>query len=261
MRVDTYHFMTALLMTLVAPLVVADVLHPALLEPTETAWYQRTRAESSLGIESSVVCVQLQPGVPLEAGENLLSAWGGLVYSRLESLQALVAELPRAQLGTLAQMPLIRWIEPVLPPMQPTADGMRICSDIDLVQGPPWSLDGSGVRLGLIEVELPSNTHADLAGRVQHQTSGSVGGHPTHVAGIMAGDGSASSGLYRGVAPGAIVDAHVIGSLQEYLFFTDPGTLESIYSNQQAMGGVAAFNQSMGINVGANDYPCWLLGD
>ncbi|MEE2906861.1 MAG: S8 family serine peptidase [Planctomycetota bacterium] len=260
MRAGTDQIITGLVLSLLTPWVAADVLHPV-LESDERGWYQRTSVESPLGVDSSVVCVQLHQGVPLEAGEDLLRAWGGQVYSRIESLQGLVVELPTAHLAGVSRMPLIRWIEPVLPPLEPTADEMRECSDIDVVQAPPWLLDGSGVTLTLVEVDLPSDFHSDLEGRVQHRTGGSVGGHPTHVAGIMAGDGSASSGTFRGVAPGAMIDAYVLSGLGEYLFYTDPGSLESIYANQIALGGAAAFNQSMGINVGLNQYPCWLLGD
>ena len=67
--------------------------------------------------------------------------------------------------------------------------------------------------------------HPDLAGRIVAAvdfTSGAggalvppadPGGHGTHVAGIVAGDGTASGGAYAGVAPGAnLIDVRVIGA-------------------------------------------------
>ena len=264
MRVGMKQVVSMLLLCLITAGVQAQVLHPQLLERDTGHWYQRHRADSPLGVPSSVVSIQLHAGVPLETGAELLAAWGGVVYSQLDSVQGLVVEVPTAELANLARVPLIRWIEPVLPPLASTADQMRECSGIDLVQDAPLFMDGSGITLGLIEVEHPSNTHPDLAGRVSYHSSGSIDGHPTHVAGIMIGDGTASGGLYRGVATNARIDAHLIdgiGGIDGYIFFTNPGNIESIYAKQHEIGGAAAVNQSMGINVGANDYPCWLLGD
>ena len=261
MRAGAIQFISASMVLLSTAWADIPGLHPDLLEQDAGYWYQRDRSDSPLGVASSVVCIQLNTGVQLPIGEEIIRAWGGLVYDRLESVQGIVAEVPAADLVNLSSVPIIRWIEPVLPPLTATANEMRECSGIDIVQNHPWSLDGTGIRLGQIEVDFPSNTHPDLTGRMTYHSSGSAGGHPTHVAGIMAGDGTSSGGLYRGVATNAKIDAHLIDDLDGYLFFTNPGNLESIYAKQHLLGGAAAVNQSMGINVGANGYPCWLLGD
>jgi serine protease AprX len=93
---------------------------------------------------------------------------------------------------------------------------------------------GNGIGVAILDSGIAS--HPDLAGRivasVDFTGSGSVssgqgsgsygvplvapadpGGHGTHVAGLVAGDGTASGGLYAGVAPRAnLIDVRVITS-------------------------------------------------
>jgi serine protease AprX len=83
---------------------------------------------------------------------------------------------------------------------------------------------GRGVGVAIIDSGIAP--HADLVGRIVASvdfTSGAggatlvppadPGGHGTHVAGLVAGDGTASGGGYAGVAPGAnLVDVRVIAS-------------------------------------------------
>jgi serine protease AprX len=77
-------------------------------------------------------------------------------------------------------------------------------TSVDQLQG----LDGQG--MSVVVVDSGTDAHSDLTGRVS-RVAGFAGddlyGHGTHVAGIIAGDGAASSGAYAGVAPGV----HVIG--------------------------------------------------
>ena len=90
---------------------------------------------------------------------------------------------------------------------------VHTCLDVSvpLVRVPQvWALGfrGQGVKVGIVDTGIDPN-HPDLAGRVVAKTSfvGGDGtddnGHGTHVAGIVAGNGQASGGKYRGVAPEA----------------------------------------------------------
>jgi serine protease AprX len=82
-------------------------------------------------------------------------------------------------------------------------------------------LTGKGIGVAILDSGIAP--HPDLAGRIVASvdfTGGTVGrlvppadpgGHGTHVAGLVAGDGTASGGVYAGVAPGAnLLDVRVI---------------------------------------------------
>ena len=90
-----------------------------------------------------------------------------------------------------------------------------------------WSrlgLTGRGVTVAVVDSGVAA--HPDLGSRlvaaidftssaptVSPVALGDPGGHGTHVAGLVAGDGTASGGLYAGVAPNAsVVDVRVIGA-------------------------------------------------
>ena len=88
-----------------------------------------------------------------------------------------------------------------------------------------WSQLGvTGRGIGVAVVDSGVHPHPDLAGRivaaidftsavptVSNIPLADLGGHGTHVAGLIAGDGTLSGGVYTGVAPNAnIIDVRVI---------------------------------------------------
>jgi serine protease AprX len=109
----------------------------------------------------------------------------------------------------------------------PTLDSAKAGSAGIVEVGAPqaWSQLGvTGRGVGVAVVDSGVYAHPDLAGRivaaidftsatptVSNIPLNDLGGHGTHVAGLIAGDGTRSAGLYTGVAPNAnIVDVRVI---------------------------------------------------
>jgi serine protease AprX len=70
-----------------------------------------------------------------------------------------------------------------------------------------------------------------------------TGGHGTHVAGTVAGDGTASEGFYRGVGPGANIVGLSVGEAVSVLYAL--GAFEWILANHEEYG-IVAVNNSWG---------------
>ena len=109
----------------------------------------------------------------------------------------------------------------------PVLDSAKAASPGILAVNAPqaWSQLGvTGRGVGVAVVDSGVYAHPDLAGRivaaidftsvaptVSNIPLNDLGGHGTHVAGLIAGDGTRSGGLYTGVAPNAnIIDVRVI---------------------------------------------------
>jgi serine protease AprX len=102
----------------------------------------------------------------------------------------------------------------------------KAVSDANLVTAYPaevnapaaWQQNNTGAGVTVAVLDSGINPDPDLAGRIltsvnfaDPPTTHDPGGHGTHVAGIIAGNGSASGGQYIGVAPEAnLVDVRVM---------------------------------------------------
>jgi serine protease AprX len=159
------------------------------------------------------------------AAEDLVHALGGRVTRPLPMIGGFAATLPEPQVPALAGDPAIREL---------TVDGrIRMASlgtdawdDIEpnlawrktiRLGALPLGIDGSGVTVAMIDTGV---AHVeDLGDRVVARVDFTPGGngddqygHGTHLAGVIAGDGAASGGKWRGVAPGAqLVSVKVAG--------------------------------------------------
>jgi serine protease AprX len=108
-----------------------------------------------------------------------------------------------------------------------------------------WAQTGaSGRGIGVAVIDSGVADHADLAGRIVARvdltgegSTGDPGGHGTHVAGLIAGDGTASNGAFTGVAPQAnIVSVRVIDA-------NGYAKLSTIFAGMQwVLGHKAAYN-------------------
>ena len=193
-----------------------------------------------------------------------VSQHGGVVRSKLESLNALVVELPADQIPLLADEDVVQWIEPPLPPFDIINDSNRELTQANSVQMPPYNLDGSGVTVLVYDVGTVHGDHPDFGGRVTIMDRAMPHYHATHVAGTVGGDGSVSGGQYRGMAPGVdILSSAYDLSLNGLMLYSDPGNLEQQYNNAINNHGADLATNSIGTNVceQGNIYPCHITGD
>jgi serine protease AprX len=132
-------------------------------------------------------------------------------------------------------------------------------------QASAWAagIDGRGVQVAVVDSGV-NGLHPDLAGNVVKNfkvagpavaecpapcDSDTTSGHGTHVAGIVAGDGTASSGRFTGVAPGADLIGYSVGEGINILFATQ--ALEHIYAHPEL--GIDVVNNSWGSSEGRFD--------
>lgn len=109
----------------------------------------------------------------------------------------------------VAGLPAVARMEEFVPP-ELTNDVARGLLGVEGANpGPTIGLDGSGQIVGVADTGIDA-THPDFAGRI-HGTqalgrpndASDPNGHGTHVSGSILGDGSASNGQFKGVAPKA----------------------------------------------------------
>jgi serine protease AprX len=123
-----------------------------------------------------------------------------------------------------------------------------------------FNVCGRGVTVAVVDSGV--HAHADLAGRIVAAADftqdpavvsttplGDPGGHGTHVAGLVAGDGASSSGVYTGAAPCArIVDVRVLDAYGRSSTSTVLRGLQWVLANRVTYG-IRVVNLSFGAQV------------
>jgi serine protease AprX len=157
--------------------------------------------------------------------EDLIHAVGGRVTTPLPLIDGFAAEVPTDRLPMLGRGGPIRELY-VDGRVQMAAAGTELWDDIEpnlawrkaiRLNQLPVGIDGSGVTVAMIDTGV--GHVLDLGDRVIARVDFTPGGdgddqygHGTHLAGVIAGNGAASGGKWRGVAPGAqLVSVKVAG--------------------------------------------------
>ena len=126
------------------------------------------------------------------------------------------------------------------------------------------NFDGSGIKIAILDTGV-STSHPDLKGKVIleetfvlkkynfdfDENATDFHGHGTHVAGIAAGTGAASNGIYRGVAPGAqIINAKCLNMFGQG---TTAAILKAI--DWAVSAGADVISMSLGSGIGDPNDP------
>ncbi len=201
--------------------------------------------------------------VPRDSASAIAAAHNAQVVSTLRTVNGLVVELPLAQAIVLAGDDSVMWIEPALPPLMGTNDSNRAITQANIVQSPPYGLDGAGVSVLVYDAGFALASHVDFQGRLTVRDASGLSEHATHVSGTIGGAGVGNP-LFRGMAPAVTIESfgfEQAGGLQQGFLYTDPGDFEADYANAINVLGADIANNSIGTNTARNGFPCSWEGD
>jgi subtilisin family serine protease len=206
--------------------------------------------------------VLFHPDATLHEQSEVIRRHDGVVRDVIESLNGLVVELPFDNIKGLAEEDPVQYVEPALPRMGTTNDSIRALTGVDTVQAAPYGLDGSGVSAMVYDGGTAFASHVDFGGRLTTRDSDSLSTHATHVSGTVGGDGTASGGTNRGMAPGVLIESYGF----EYdgsgtFLYTNPGDFEADYGDAIVNWGADVSNNSIGTNTETNGFDCAFQGD
>lgn len=204
--------------------------------------------------------VVLHEDVALDAAaEAIIGKHGGVVRDRVESVNAMVVELPLSRVPALAGEDPVQWVEPALPLLTPTNAENRTLTRSNQVQAAPYNLNGAGVSVLVFDGGTVRASHQDFGGRATVIDGDGQANHATHVAGTVGGSGAASGGANRGMAPGVTILSAALSASGEFLY-TNPGDIEYDYGLAWDLGADVS-NNSIGTNTETNGFPCNWQGD
>ncbi len=220
------------------------------------------------------VYVKFHPDVQLATDAvNLCLQYGAKLKSSIDIVNTLVIELPSTMIAALAAEDGVEWIEPPLPPLQVENAGNRALTGADIVQAPPYSLNGAGVKVLVYDGGRVRTTHVDFQGRASIGSAEgactSISDHPTHVAGTIGGAGVAVANN-KGMAPGVNIISYSLQQdasgvncpgLSQGFLYTDPCDMNHDYNAAINTDGAHIANNSIGTNTAPNGFPCSWEGD
>jgi subtilisin family serine protease len=255
-----------------------DVLwkvHPAIVRNADMPWAsvtiprasgssnaQEAAARNAGDVPGLAVYIVLHEDVPTDAAAaTLVESFGGVVRSLVGEMRIVVAEVPKADILTLAADERVQWIEPAMPQLSELNAENRALTQVNTLQASPYNLDGTGVRAFVYDGGGVSTTHVDLSGRVTKIDSAGVSQHSTHVAGTVGGTGLASSGTNRGMAPGVTIisGSYTISGENQWLY-NGISDLLTDYAAAYAAGAHVS-NNSIGTNTANNGFDCQWEGN
>jgi serine protease AprX len=230
----------------------------------------RAEPQLSQSVEVGVVVRERSPGSPL--AERLVHRLGGRVTWKLPIVGGFAAEIPAGAMARLEHSGLVAavWRDGLVSMSdagdEPDDDDLvdvsqydglppnRVWRDVVGLTAVGGLYDGDDVAVAVLDTGV--SPAADLDDTVEARvefTPGQDGidrfGHGTHMAGIIAGDGSASRGAWRGVAPDAdLISIKVAGPDGATDVSVVLGALQWIVTNKDRFG-IRVLNLSFGTDA------------
>lgn len=181
--------------------------------------------------DSGAALVHVAAEADLDAVADAAAAEGLTVTSRYHAIDVFHATGTAAQLAALADDAAVTRLEYDAPVSLFTNTSHTATRGKELLDGEVTVggviVDGAGVGVAVVDTGV-AGLHPDLTSRLGANVkvlpggvaiplpdtdTTSLGGHGTHVAGIVAGDGTASNGRFHGAATGATIHGVSAGTL------------------------------------------------
>ncbi|MDQ3943698.1 MAG: S8 family peptidase, partial [Actinomycetota bacterium] len=157
--------------------------------------------------------------------EDAVDTLGGQIGRKLPIVDGFAATIPTAQLASLRAAPGVKNVtlnrSVKLSGQYGENSGVASAVYTDAVRASlAWSKGYTGDGVGVALIDTGVNATGDLVGKVRHaedftpeQNNIDSFGHGTFVAGLIAGQGTASDGGVKGVAPGAhLISVKIAGA-------------------------------------------------
>lgn len=202
-----------------------------------------------------VLVVAMHRDVAERTGREVLINHGLDILDYAKTLNLFTVAAPINRVNSIAVEDAVNWIGETALPLGPLNDIARKAVGADIANEPPYSVTGQGVNAFVLDggsVPDGASVHPDLAGRVT--VAGlpipDMIGHPSHVSCTVGGDGTASGGQYKGMAPDVqIISSSVIPGLSFPPMYDKPSNIENAYQTAIQTHGATVANNSIGSNL------------
>ena len=165
------------------------------------------RINNNTDKDENVSIIILSKNIERLKRKKILQACNCTIKYKLDIIDAVAVDIPASKIKMLSQISEVNFI----------ADDSRVTTQMEIVRGSvscdaseDLGFDGKGIGVAVLDTGV--YPHEDLiaeGNRIvgfkdfvnNHDSAYDDNGHGTHVAGIIAGDGYASKGKYKGIAP------------------------------------------------------------
>jgi hypothetical protein len=229
-------------------------IHPRVTEQAFGPWSEFENGTRLLSVE-------IFSDVSLEEAAAFIESAGFRTGHKSSYSHTILVAADPGKVSELASLDPVLFINEMSPPLESLNSTVRTRLHVNEVQAAPYNLSGEGVTILVYDGGLVDNTHPDFTGRVTHAEAGTVADHPTHVAGTVGGDGTASGGNLRGMAPAVTIVSGEYDACVPFCFYNSPNDVSPDYIAARQQFHIELTTNSMGANVSPNGYNCDWFGD